>query len=193
MTDDTSPEQHTTRRHRLTLLGFPAPFWSLNGVEICERLAYFGVRSVVAVYIMQADLPGDLHFTVEQKGSIFAWWFVFQSVLPTLTGGFADRYGYKKAIFTAVTMNIVGFALMATMRSYWGFFWSVMLLASGTALFKPALQGSLAKTIPKDRSSLGWGIFYWVVNIGAAVAPMAYSGIRDSISWRVRGWTDMNV
>ncbi len=166
-----------------TLLGFPGAFWSLNGIEAFERLAYFGVRAVVAIYIMQADLPGGLHFTAAQKGTIYAWWFVFQSVLPVITGGLADRYGYKNTLFVSITMNIAGYCLMATMTSFWGFFWAVMLLASGTALFKPALQGSLSQTIPESRSSMGWGIFYWMVNIGATVAPLAYSVIRDSISW----------
>ena len=80
------------------------------------------MRSVVAVYIMQADDPGGLHFTAAQKGTIFAWWFVFQSVLPMFTGGYADRYGYKKTIAFAVTMNILGYLMMAYLRTYTGFF-----------------------------------------------------------------------
>lgn len=184
MSDDTSAKEETEATSGRSLFGFPRAFWSLNGIETFERLAYFGVRSVVAVYIMEADLPGGLHFTAVQKGSIFAWWFVFQSVLPVFLGGFADRYGAKKNIFISVTINITAYLLMATMRSYWGFFWSVMLLASGTALFKPALQGSLSQTIHRSRSSLGWGIFYWVVNISAAVGPAVYGVIRDSVSWR---------
>ena len=59
-------------------------------MEMWERLAYYGMRVVVPIYIAQADEPGGLHFTQMEKGSIYAWWFVFQSVLPTFTGGYAE-------------------------------------------------------------------------------------------------------
>lgn len=150
---------------------FGRTFWLLNGIEMWERLAYFGMRSVVPVYIMQADNPGGLHFTAADKGLIYLCWFLFQSVLPMFTGGYADRYGYKKTMFVSITMNILGYLMMANLRTYTGFFSGVLVLASGTALFKPSLQGSLAQNLTKDNSSVGWGIFYWVVNIGAAIGP----------------------
>lgn len=156
---------------------FGRTFWLLNGIEMWERLAYFGMRSVVPVYIMQADNPGGLHFTAVEKGLIYLFWFLFQSVLPMFTGGYADRYGYKRTMFVSVTMNIIGYLLMANLRTYTGFFAGVLVLASGTALFKPSLQGSLAQNLSKDISSVGWGIFYWVVNIGAAIGPFMADGI----------------
>ena len=73
-------------------------FWTLNAIEMWERLAYFGVRTVVPIYLMQADDPGGLHLTAAHKGTIYAVWFVLQSVLPMFTGGYADRYGYKKTM-----------------------------------------------------------------------------------------------
>ena len=77
-------------------MGFTIGYWMLNLIEMFERLAYYSVRSVVALYIMQADDPHGLHFTAADKGTIYAFWFGFQSILPTFTGGFADRYGSKK-------------------------------------------------------------------------------------------------
>lgn len=167
---------------------FGRTYWMLNTIEMFERLAYFSVRAVVPVYIMQADDPGGLHFTAAMKGTIYAWWFIFQSILPTFTGGYADRYGYKKTLFVSVTMNIIGYLMMANLRTYPGFFAGVIVLASGTALFKPALQGSLAQNLTKKNSSVGWGIFYWVVNIGAAIGPFMATAIlgdpHTQASWR---------
>lgn len=159
-----------------TLFGFRLGYWMLCVIEMFERLAYFTVRSVVAVYILQADDPGGLHFTAAQKGTIFAWWFVFQSILPMFTGGYADRYGYKKTIFFSVTMNIAGYLMMAYLRTYTGFFAGVLVLATGTAFFKPGLQGSLAQNLSKGNSSVGWGIFYWIVNVGSLIGH-AWAGI----------------
>ncbi|TKJ40131.1 transporter [candidate division LCP-89 bacterium B3_LCP] len=160
---------------------FGRTYWMLNGIELWERLAYFGMRSVVPVYIMQADNPGGLHFTAADKGIIYLFWFLFQSVLPMFTGGYADRYGYKKTLFVAVSMNIIGYIMMANLRTFPGFFAGVLVLAAGTALFKPSLQGSLAQNLTKDRSSLGWGIFYWVVNIGAAIGPFMADAILTAV------------
>ena len=151
-------------------------------MEMWERLAYYGMRVVVPIYIAQADEPGGLHFTQMEKGSIYAWWFVFQSVLPTFTGGFADRYGYKKTIFWAITLKVIGYVLMATQRSYEGFFIGTMILATGTAIFKPGIQGSLAQSLDKQNASKGWGIFYWLVNVGAMMGP-PLAGILRGISW----------
>ena len=156
---------------------FTKTYWTLNGIEMFERLAYFSMRAVVPVYIMQADDPGGLHFTAAMKGTLYAWWFIFQSILPTFTGGYADRYGYKKTMAFSITLNIIGYVLMAYLRSYEGFFGGVLILATGTAFFKPSIQGSLAQNLTKDNSSLGWGIFYWVVNIGAAMGPFLSTAI----------------
>ena len=154
-----------------------ATYWKLNTIEMWERLAYFALRAVVAVYLCQADDIGGLHLTQGHKGTIYAWWFVFQSVLPMFTGGIADRYGYKRVLAYAISANVGGYLLLAWARDYWSFFLGILVLASGTAFFKPALQGSLAQSLDKRNSSLGWGIFYWVVNIGALVGPLLASAI----------------
>ncbi|RPH94355.1 MFS transporter [candidate division KSB1 bacterium] len=174
----------TNNNGERTLFGFRYGYWMLCNIEMFERLAYFLVRSVVAVYIMQADDPGGLHFTAAQKGTIFAWWFVFQSVLPMFTGGYADRYGYKKTIAFSVTMNILGYLMMAYMRTYVGFFAGVLVLATGTAFFKPGLQGSLAQNLTKSNSSVGWGIFYWIVNVGSVIGHALAGILQKGPGWK---------
>lgn len=174
----------TPENKEFRMFGFKFGYWMLCGIEMFERMAYFCVRSVVAVYIMQADDPGALHFTAAQKGTIFAWWFVFQSVLPMFTGGYADRYGYKKTIAFSVTMNIIGFVMMAYLRTYVGFFAGVLVLATGTAFFKPGLQGSLAQNLSKQNSSVGWGIFYWIVNVGAFIAHPLAGILQVGLGWK---------
>ena len=154
---------------------FGRTFWTLNVIEMWERLAYYNLRVMAPIYIMQADNPGGLHLTAKDKGIIYAWWAIFQSLLPVVTGGLADRFGYKRTLAFAISTMMAGYLLIAFMRdigfltNYWGFFVAVLTLATGTAFFKPALQGSLAHQVTKDTSSIGWGIFYWVVNVGAFI------------------------
>jgi dipeptide/tripeptide permease len=154
---------------------FGRTFWTLNTVEMWERLAYYNLRVMAPIYIMQADNPGGLHLTAADKGAIYAWWAAFQSLLPVVTGGFADRFGYKRTLAFAISMMMTGYVMIALLRdlpfisNYWAFFTSIMVLATGTAFFKPSLQGSLAQSLTKENSSVGWGIFYWVVNVGAFI------------------------
>jgi len=140
-----------------------------------ERLAFYNLRVMAPIYIMQADNPGGLHLTAADKGTIYAWWAAFQSLLPIVTGGYADRFGYKRTLAFAISMMMAGFFMIAFMRdvsfvnNYWGFFAGILVLATGTAFFKPSIQGSLAHNLAKENSSVGWGIFYWVVNVGAFI------------------------
>jgi len=168
MTDEVKSEQSAQPKKRV----FGQTFWMLNCIEMFERLAYFGIRAVAPIYIMQATEPGGLHLTALDKGWIYAWWAILQSWLPMFTGGIADRYGYKRVLAGSISLNAIGYLMMAYMHSYHGFFAGILVLAAGTAFFKPALQGSIAQGLSKKNSSMGWGIFYWVVNIGAMIAPI---------------------
>uniref|UniRef100_A0A832HZP4 MFS transporter n=1 Tax=Eiseniibacteriota bacterium TaxID=2212470 RepID=A0A832HZP4_UNCEI len=146
-------------------------FWMLNIMEMFERLAYYGVRVVIPIYIAQADEPMGLHFTQIQKGQIFMLWALVQTGVPVFSGGFADRYGYKKTIAAAITIKIAGYLLMATQREFWPFTLGCLTLAFGTAIFKPGIQGSLLRTLRTDNSSIGWGTFYMLVNVGGFLGP----------------------
>lgn len=184
-TTDAVPATQTEQQKSQNWL---APFFELNFIEMMERLAYNSVRVVAPIYIMQADNVGGLHLTAAAKGTLYAWWAVVQCFLPIITGGFADRYGYKKMMVISVAMMSLGYLLMAFLRdlasldalsawlafdgvngNYLGFLAGITVFATGSALFKPGIQGALSHTLPKEKSSLGWGVFYWVVNIGALI------------------------
>lgn len=162
-------------------------FYVCNWVEMLERLGYYTLRPVSAIYIMQADNPGGLHLKAEDKGLIYALWAVVQSLLPTFTGGLADRYGYRRTLAFSLTMNVIGYTLMACFHSFWGFLTGVLVMAAGTAFFKPALQGTLAHLLTKETSSLGWGVFYFIVNIGSfighVISPWVL-GTYEPEAWR---------
>ncbi len=162
---------------------FNRTFWTLNTIEMWERLAYYNLRVMAPIYIMQADNPGGLHLAAADKGTIYAWWAAFQSLLPIVTGGYADRFGYKRTLGFAIVMMMVGFLLIAFLRdvsfisNYWGFFSGILVLATGTAFFKPSIQGAIAGNLTKESSSVGWGLFYWVVNVGAFVGHFLPSAL----------------
>src|SRR5437879_5643473 len=133
---------------------FGRPFWAANLMEIFERIAFYGVRVVVPIYIASSEDPNGLHFDNKQKGIILTAWTLIQTLLPMFTGGFADKYGRKSTIGASIGIKVAGYLLMATQRTFGGFFFGCQVLAVGTAIFKPGQQGTLARGISKKNSSL---------------------------------------
>ncbi|MCP4806385.1 MAG: MFS transporter [Proteobacteria bacterium] len=163
--------------------GLDNRFWIVNVMEMFERLAYYGVRAVVAIYMVLALEEGGPEFTHVQKGTIYAGWAFVQSMLPVFTGGFADRYGHKKTIAIAIAIKIVGYLFMAYFQDYGLFYAGCMLLAAGTAIFKPGVQGTLAATLKDSNASVGWGLFYQLVNVGGFLGPVL-AGYLRLMSWK---------
>ncbi|MCK6504616.1 MFS transporter [Myxococcota bacterium] len=157
-------------------------FWIVNTMEMFERLAYYGVRTVIPLYMVLPVESGGPEFSHVQKGAIFAAWAAVQSLLPMFTGGFADRYGHKRTIAAAIVLKIVGYLGMAHFKDYGPFFLGCMLLAAGTAIFKPGVQGTLAATLKKSSASVGWGIFYQLVNVGGFLGPVL-AGVLRLMDW----------
>ena len=69
-------------------------FWIVGAMEMVERLAFYGVRSVAGLYAKDPVSAGGLGLKPAQYGTILMWWALFQSVIPIFVGGLADRYGY---------------------------------------------------------------------------------------------------
>ncbi len=98
-------------------------------------------------------------------------WALVQTGVPVFSGGFADRYGYKRTVAVSIGIKAAGYLLMATQRGFWPFTLGCLVLALGTAIFKPGLQGTLVRTLNKENSGIGWGTFYMLVNVGGFLGP----------------------
>lgn len=158
-------------------------FWVVGGMEMVERLAYYGVRAVATIYATRPASEGGLGVTMATFGWLLLCWNLAQSVIPIFTGGLSDRYGYKRTIFLSTAVKAFGYLWMAWFHTYWGFFVGCMFLAVGTAIFKPGIQGTLIKSTNRRNSSMAWGIFYQTVNIGGWIGPLIALHMRSRIGW----------
>lgn len=158
-------------------------FWIVGAMEMVERLAYYGVAIVRTLYGTDPVDKGGLGLTLSSFGTILFVWALFQMVVPALTGGLSDRYGYKETIFISTIVKIAGYLLMAFFPSYWGFFAGAVVLATGTAIFKPGIQGTLVKATKRENTSMAWGVFYQTVNIGGYLGPLVAGAMRK-LAWR---------
>ncbi|WP_461640095.1 MFS transporter [Labilibaculum euxinus] len=151
---------------------FPKTFWVANSIELFERWAWYGFFMLFANYLTGSSDAGGLEFTQVQKGMIMGIGTGILYFLPILTGSIADKYGYKKVLFLAFIIYTSAFILLPMFDTFTGVFIMYLYLALGAALFKPIISATIAKTTTDETASIGFGIFYMMVNIGAFFGPM---------------------
>jgi len=157
-------------------------FWICGGMEMVERLAYYGVRQSSGIYVTASTASGGLGMLESDLGIVFLIWALVQTFVPVLTGGISDRVGYKETIFASTVFKILGYLIMGFFPSFWGFTVGAIVLAFGTGIFKPGIQATISNSTNRKNSSVAWGVFYQTVNIGGALGPMVAVSLRQ-LSW----------
>lgn len=167
--------------------GFQPTFWVANGMELFERLAYYGQATILSVF-----LRDHLRFDEVEAGqlsSIFGGLIYF---LPIFAGALADKFGFKKAFSFAFFVLATGYFLIgSTGMSAFANYYSdsnlfivlsfiLIFTAIGGAFIKPSVLGTVALTTTKESKSFGYAIYYWLVNMGAALGPLLAYLVRDS-------------
>ena len=140
-TDQLEDVKQLGRGAAIVSLGYV--FWVVGGMEMVERFAFYGVKAVASLFAKAPVKDGGLGVAMSRFGIILGTWAWMQSVVPVFTGGLSDRYGYKKTIFASTVIKISGYLVMASFPTFYGFFAGAILLATGTAVFKPGIQGTL--------------------------------------------------
>ncbi len=158
---------------------FPRTFWVANTMELFERWAWYGMFMVFAVYLTGSRDTGALGFSQEQKGYLMGPVVALLYFLPVITGAIADKFGYKKVLFSSYLILASGYLLMGLVGSYGAMYAVFMYVAVGAALFKPIISATISKTTTDETSSIGFGIFYMMVNIGAFIGPIFASKFRE--------------
>ena len=161
---------------------YPTTFWVANMMELFERWAWYGFYIIFALYLTNSTDEGALGFSQTQKGVIMGIGTAFLYLLPILTGALSDRIGYRKTLFIAYTIYTIVFLLIPLFKSYASVFVIYLLLAIGAALFKPIIGATITKTTDEKSSSIGFGIFYMMVNIGGFIGPFVTGFVRK-FSW----------
>ncbi len=146
---------------------FPALFWLVIVFEFVERGAYYGIMSVLSVY-----LTDILDFSKSDVGLIKGTIQPILYFLPIISGALADRFGYRKTLIVAFTLLGSGYFLTAQMTAYSTVFLALCLMALGAGTFKPVISGSIARLTNEQNCSLGFGIYYWSINLGAFLFPL---------------------
>lgn len=164
---------------------FKPAFWVASMMELMERWAWYGVFTLFALYLVASKDEGGLGFSHIEKGSIMSQITGILYLLPLFFGVIADRIGYKLSLTIAYVVMIIGYYLMGTVDTYWGMYFVFLLVALGAALFKPVASGIVTKSTDKSNGTLGFGIFYMMVNIGGFIGPASSSFLRTTFGWKL--------
>lgn len=155
-----------------TLRQYPRTFWVANTLELFERLAWYGFFMLLANYLTGSSETGALEFTQSQKGWIMGVGTGILYFLPVITGAIADKYGYKRVLTISFVIYVSAFILLPMFNTFAGVFIMYIYLAIGAALFKPVISATIAKTTNDGNASIGFGVFYMMVNIGSFLGPL---------------------
>jgi len=180
MTPEKNDSSGRTKKKRSP---YPQSFWIANTMEIFERLAWYGWFAVSSLYITGSVSEGALGFTSEQRGVLQGIVPFILYLLPVLFGALADRFGYKKTFIIAYATLVPTYYLLGQFTSFAGFFMAFLFVAVGAAIFKPVIVGTVARTTDETNASMGFGIFYMMVNVGGFIGPMVAGFVRVRYGW----------
>jgi POT family proton-dependent oligopeptide transporter len=162
--------------------GFERPFWVANISEIFERLAYYGAFASLANYLRET-----LNFPTEQTGTLTGFFGGMVWFLAIFGGAVADRLGFRKALSLAYLILSGAYFLLGSIGAPWLgpvrnavpmtlFVGCILLLpALGISMVKPSVVGTTARASRENVRSLGYSIYYTMVNIGGLLGPFAGS------------------
>ena len=165
---------------------FPRAFWTANAVELLERAAWYGVFVAITLYLSRI-----LAFTDIEAATISGLFTAGLYFLPTFSGAYADRIGYRAALLLAFGLLTVGYACMwllptliesAGLAEYgrevtftgledsghhWLFIPVMIVIMVGGSFIKSVITGTVARETTEANRARGYSIFYAMVNIGA--------------------------
>lgn len=173
----------STETKKVSLFSFPKNFWTVIVMEFFERGSYYGVRSILSVYLVMAVADGGLGFSKSSVGVITSTFQPMLYLLPIVAGAIADRFGYRKTLMFAFVVMSLGYLLTSMMTSYSLVFAALILMVMGAGTFKPIISGTIARVTDKTNSTLAFGIFYWTINLGAFLFPLILVPILKQYSY----------
>jgi len=153
-------------------------FWVANGMELFERLAYYGQQIVFVIY-----LRNNLGFSESQAGTLSGIFGGMIYLLPILACTLADKWGFRRAFTIAFSTLAIGYFAIGSMgmsafsgiyggsAPYWLLVVFLVLTAFGGSFIKPSVLGTVAVTTNEKTKSLGFAVYYWLVNAGAIIGP----------------------
>lgn len=161
---------------------YPSLFWVANIIELFERYAWYGFYMGFGLFLVGSKETGAMGFSPAEKGIIMGTGSMMLYFLPIITGAIADKIGYRRVLFLSFILYMSGFYMIQHFNSFEMVFLSFIWICVGGAFFKPVISATISKTTNEETASIGFGIFYMMVNIGGFIGPFV-AGIVLGKGW----------
>ena len=187
---DEGNDSEKSQENNAGFMGIPYAGWLILLVELCERMAYYGVSTVYVLYMKELLGFGDPAIFAATNG------FIFWCYATVLLGGYvADAHlGRKRTIYYFAVFYIFGLFLLALSSSNVGFtapfdsaafaadpskhiswatgglFVSLFFIGLGTGGIKANVSPMVAEQLVDADDTLierVFRYFYWAINLGA--------------------------
>ncbi len=155
---------------------FPRVFWVANLIEVLERFAYYGIYFGFGIYM------ASLGYSRSQLGIVQSLFLLLSYVTPVISGSLADRYGFKKVLIVSYLAYLPSILLLLLTRSFSGIVLTMLSIGLAAGIFKPLISATIRAVTDKSNKTLGFGIFYAMVNVGGSFGPVVAGHLR-AISW----------
>lgn len=169
--------------------GFERSFWVANFSELFERLSYYAAFASLTRYLHET-----LNFPTERAAGLSGLFGGLVWFLAIFGGAIADRLGFRRALSLAYLILAVSYFLLGSIAASWLapvrnavplvvlVTIVLMLPALGVALVKPCVVGTTARASNENVRSIGYSIYYTLVNIGGALGPFVASWVHRNLS-----------
>ena len=152
------------------LWGAPRELYLLYFTKVTEYSAYGAAASIMVPFLQNdvllngqplGDTNGYLYYTV---------WTLSATVITIMVGAVCDTIGVKKCLLIgAVALGISRFFMPLTQDVFWVTILGFIPLAIGFAITGPVLKVGIKKFTTMKQSTLGFGLFYTLMNVGFAL------------------------
>jgi POT family proton-dependent oligopeptide transporter len=164
------------------ILGHPRGLTTLFFTEMWERFSFYGMRTLLILYMTAPVAYGGLSFSIPKAASIYGT-YTMSVYLLTLPGGFiADRFlGARYAVLLGGIIIALGHISMIFVPLPF-FYTGLTLIAVGTGLLKPNISAMVGRLYSENdpRRDSGFSIFFMGINMGAMLASVVCSYVAQS-------------
>ncbi|MGO4817833.1 peptide MFS transporter [Flavobacterium sp. W22_SRS_FP1] len=178
-------QNNTDQFFKSTVLGHPAGLFVLFFTEMWERFSFYGMRSLLILFLTASTIDGGWEWTRENASALFGS-YVGLVYLSTMLGGyFADKViGFRWAVVVGAGLMTLGHASMA-LETEFSIYLGLVLLVFGNGFFKPNMT-SIVSEMYKDRPEKKDGaytLFYMGVNAGAFFGILLCGYLGEKVGW----------
>src|SRR6266581_4459156 len=167
------------------LAGHPRGLSTLFFTELWERFSYYGMRSLLMLFMVAPAAAGGLGMPAERAAAIYGLYTgsVYFTAIPG--GWIADRLlGLRRAVLVGGILIALGHYCLAV-HAMPTFFAGLTLIVLRTGLLKPNISSIVGQLYRADdpRRDAGFSIFYMGINLGALISPLVCGYLGQKVGW----------